>query len=449
MRVRLQNLWESLRASYWFIPSLLAALAIALALAGVSLDQSFGEAWLAGRWWVYRGGPEGARTVLSTVAGSIITVAGVVFSITIAVLTLASSQFGPRLLRSFMRDRGNQAVLGTFIATHLYCLLVLRTVRGTDDRSFVPHLSVTGGVVLAIASMGVLIYFIHHVASSIQAPNIIAAVAADLDAAADMVFPEPVGQDPPTEEAGSSGEIPPGFDACAVPVPAPRTGYLCAVDADALLAIAVEHDLRMRLPHRPGHFIVEGRALLFFSTDRGLDDSLCEALRRAFIIGPQRTLTQDVEFAVQQLVELAVRALSPAINDPFSAMACIDRLGGFLFRLSQRKMPSPQRYDRQGQLRVVAPSVTFGGLVEAAFDQIRQNGCRHAAVAVRLLDAIAVIGEGVRRTGDREALLRQIDAIERATRTQVEDERDRRRVSDRARNARSTLGAAERDGAAG
>lgn len=438
MRVRLQNCWESLRASYWLIPSIMAAMAVALALLGLSFDRSSGEAWLADRWWIYRGGPEGARTVLSTIAGSIITVAGVVFSITITALTLASSQFGPRLLRNFIRDRGNQAVLGTFIATHLYCLLVLRAVRGIEDRGFVPHISVTGGIALAIVSMGVLIYFIHHIAHSIQAPHVIAAVAADLDEAADELFPEPLGHGPPDEEDDSAG-LPRDFEASAVRIPSDRTGYLCAVDADALLTLAVDHDLLLCLRHRPSHFIVEGRTLLLFSTTRRVDDSLRREILEAFIIGPQRTLTQDIEFAVRQLVELAVRSLSPGINDPFSAMACVDRLGACLRRLAQRKMPSPCRYDPRGRLCVVAPSVTFGGLVAAAFEQIRQSGCGHTAVAIRLLEAITIIGEGVRREGDRDALLRQVAAIEQATRATISDEQDRRDVGDRVRVARSTL----------
>lgn len=174
---RLANLWESLRTSYWFVPTLMTAGGVALSFASVHLDERVNYKWVRTVGWIWAGGAEGARQVLSTIAGSMITVAGVAFSITIVALTLASNQFGPRLLRNFVRDAGNQIVLGTFIATFVYCLLVLRTVRGEDDTEFVPYVSVTLGVAFALTSLGVLIYFIHHVAISIQAENLIASVA--------------------------------------------------------------------------------------------------------------------------------------------------------------------------------------------------------------------------------------------------------------------------------
>lgn len=440
MRVRLRNTWENLRASYWFIPSLMAVAAVTLASLGQSVDRSLGEARVIDLWWIYRGGPEGARTVLSAIAGSIITVAGVVFSITIAALTMASSQFGPYLLRNFMRDRGNQIVFGVFIATHLYCLLILRTIYGSEDTDPVPHLSVTFGVLLAILSLGVLIYFIHHVASSIQAPNVIASVSADLDAAADELFPEMIGEEP-SDEDDNDGPVglPPDFGSHAASVPIERSGYLGSVDPEALMSAAVEHDLLLSLEHRPGHFLVEGRTLLLAAPAERVDAAVRRRLQRAFLVGPQRTLTQDVEFAVQQLVGLAIRALSPGINDALTAMVCVDRLGSSLRRLAQRRMPSATRYDGEGRLRVVAPKVTFPGLVEAAFNQIRQNGCGQVAVAIRLLEAMAIIGDAARRKRDRAALLRQIDAIERAAGAALSDEQDRRDLSERARLARATV----------
>ena len=197
VRSMLFNLWERLRSSYWFVPSVMAIGAIVLAMATLALDGQLTRSSLRKMQWVYAGGAEGARTVLSAVAGSVITVAGVVFSITVAALTLASSQFGPRLLRNFMRDLGNQVVLGTFIATHLYCLLVLRTVRGSDGGGgeFVPHVSITTGLLLALTSLAVLIYFIHHVARSMQAPDVIAGVARELHSSIDHLFPQSLGEE--------------------------------------------------------------------------------------------------------------------------------------------------------------------------------------------------------------------------------------------------------------
>ncbi len=187
---RLAQLWESLRTSYWFVPTVMTAGAVGLSFASVHLDQVVKAEWVRAVGWIWAGSPEGARQVLSTIAGSMITVAGVAFSITIVALTLASTQFGPRLLRNFVRDLGNQVVLGTFVSTFVYCLLVLRTVRGGDVAEFVPYLSVTLGVAFALASLGVLIYFIHHVSGAIQAEHLIASVADELEDAIERMFPE-------------------------------------------------------------------------------------------------------------------------------------------------------------------------------------------------------------------------------------------------------------------
>jgi uncharacterized membrane protein len=201
VRVRLATQVDRLRMTFWFVPALMSVGAAVLAFAMLAIDSRLSDESLSGLRWIYGGGPEGARSLLSTVASSAITVAGTTFSITIAALSLASSQFGPRLLRTFVRDTGNQVVLGTFVATFLYCLLVLRTVRGLEDARVVPHLSVTVGVLLAIANLGVLIYFIHHAAMSIRADQVITAVSHELDGAIEQLFPVQLG-----EEAGARHE---------------------------------------------------------------------------------------------------------------------------------------------------------------------------------------------------------------------------------------------------
>jgi uncharacterized membrane protein len=197
-----------------------------LALALLTVDRS-GSAGITQAWWLYVGGPDGARSLLSAIAGSMATVAGTAFSITIVALQLAASNFGPRLLRNFMRDTGNQLVLGTFIETFIYCLLVLRNIRSEDYNLFVPQLSVTVAIGLAILSTAVLIYFIHHASTIIQASHIIADVSDDLDQAIDRLFPEGIGR-------GSSEtyDIPPDFDVRSSPIQADRQGYLQAIDDD-------------------------------------------------------------------------------------------------------------------------------------------------------------------------------------------------------------------------
>ncbi len=403
MKARLLLLWDRIHSSYWFLPALMLLLAAVLAFALIALDQRIENDSLQGMWWVYTGGEDGARQLLSTVAGSVMTVAGVTFSITIAVLSLTSSQFGPRLLRGFMRDTGNQMVLGTFLGTFLYCLLVLRTVRGVEEVRFVPHIAVTGGVVLAVASVCVLVFFIHHVSVSIQADQIIAAVAADLEEAIDRLFPESLGEAGSPPAATTMAEP---WEKEAVLVAATDNGYVQAVDGDALLGLAVEKDLRMRLRRRPGQFVTRGSALaLIWPPDRADDNTLAQ-LNEAFSLGDQRTLTQDAEFAVDQLVEVAARALSPGINDPFTATRCLDRLGASLCHLAQRNIPSPLRCDERGTLRVITESVTYSAIADAAFNPIRHYGRDHPVVIKHLLDVIGDVISCARTQEQRDVLRR-------------------------------------------
>ena len=234
--------------------------AIGLSLMTIHLDRATAnENWVATLGWTFSRGPEGSRALLATVAGSMMTIASVTFSITIVALQLASSQFGPRLLRNFMRDRGNQVAIGTFIATFTYCLLILRTVNGTDNEQFVPHISVTVALVLALLSVGVLIYFIHHSAESIQAENVIAAVSRDLHSAIDRLYPECLGAEAPDEsKLANERDLPAGFDRESRMIDSRRSDYLQAINVDRLLQIAKEHDLVLSIVRRPGKFCFKG-----------------------------------------------------------------------------------------------------------------------------------------------------------------------------------------------
>jgi uncharacterized membrane protein len=436
VKVRLSALWFRIRASYWFLPALMAVGVVALFGATVAVDDMLRGRTMASLVWIYAGGPEGARALLSTIAASMITVAALTFSITMVVLSQASSQFGPRLLINFMRDTGNQVVLGTFIATFLYCVLVLRTVRA--EPVFVPHVSVTVAIALAIAGLGLLIYFIHHVAVGIHVDNVIAAVARDLDAAIDHLFPEMLGREPVRDD-NPRPEVRAAFEREARLVPAQASGYIRAIDGDGLMGLATERDLVIQLFYRPGHFVMRGSRLArVWPLDRG-DESALEAIRRVFLLGEQRTLEQDVEFAVDQLVEIALRALSPGVNDPFTAIRCVDRLGEALRRLAERNIPSRYRYDAAHTLRVITEAVDFAGVVDAAFDQVRQAARANVAVTLRLLETITVVLEGVKRKGDREALLRQAVMVHRAAGEAVAVAEDRAAIEERYRRLHTIL----------
>lgn len=452
LRNRITKVWERLQASYLFIPGLMAVGAVVLAVVAETADRAIDVDSVRTLRWIYQGGPDGARAVLSTIAGSMITVAGVAFSITMVALQLASSQLGPRILRNFMRDRGNQIVLGTFIATFLYCLLVLRTVRSVDEVSFVPHVSITVGVLLGLASIGVLIYFIDHVATSIQAPHVVTRIGRDLDRVVDRVFPpEPEeGADDDEESQGATGarersgpptgdgdgtddapeERPSGPDPerDATAVRAERSGYVQLVDEDALLAAATEADLVISCLRRPGEFVVEDTPVAKVAPAERVDDEVTEDVRSCFLYGSTRSDLRDVEFAVKQLVEIAVRALSPSLNDPYTAMNCVDRLTAALARTCSRPSPPGWRIDDDGVRRVRLRRPTFPGLLDIAFDPIREYGASSSNVAGRLIEALLSLESVVDRPAHRIALLRHGDAVAGAADAAVADPAGRRRV---------------------
>lgn len=432
MRAQIFKTWDRIRSSFWFLPAIMAGGAMLLAFVAVSFDTAVTDWLTKSLGWTFNGGAEGASSLLGTIAGSMITIAGVVFSMTLVALSLASSQFGPRLLKNFMRDTSTQMVLGTFIATFLYCLIVLRTIRRVEEAAFVPHLSVSVGVLLAIISVWVLIYFIHHVSVSIRANEIVARVAKDLFSGIEQLFPENIGSaastvvtEPPSQNFVDRCEKD-GQSICST-----GDGYLQFIDGNALMELATQEDIVIKLMRRPGHYVANGCPLALVWSADNITDELVNKISSEFALGNERTSGQDIEFAVEQLVEIAVRALSPGINDPFTAVACVDHLGSVLCRLAQRDMPSPYRYDTHDQLRMITPIFTFANITDAALNQIRQYGRTSTAVTIRLLETIAEVARFVSRAEDRKALLRHASMISRGARGGLLEYEDRQEVDDR------------------
>jgi uncharacterized membrane protein len=390
---RLISLWDRLRTSFWFLPSAMACAAIGLSYALVEVDAGLSVEAIRELGWLYSFGPEGARAVLSAIAGSMITVAGLTFSITMLTLQLASSQFGPRLLRNAMRDRGNQVVLGTFISTFAYCLLVLRTVRGTEGASSVPHLSVAVGVLLALASLGVLIYFIHHVANAIRIETVLAQLATETNAAIDQLYPERLGRDPPDDapraaRRDASGDVA-DREVC---IQAAESGYVKRLDTEALMRMATEHNLVVWIEARPGRFVIEQQVVLSASPSKRIPAEIADALRGTLVIGPDRSPDQDVAHALRRIVEIAQRALSPGINDPTTAIYCLDRMEEALMRLAARDVPPPTRYDKEGRLRVVTEVETLEALACPSLVAVARYALADADVISRILALIETVG---------------------------------------------------------
>lgn len=428
MKNRLIALQDRLSSSYWFIPTVMAILAAILSILTIQLDETVGRelAWVNGL--IYVDSPEGARAVLSTVASSMITVAGVVFSLTMVVLSLTSQQYGPLVLNHFMRDRGNQFVLGIFTATFIYCLLVLRTIRGVEDSIFVPHISVLAGLGLSIASLAVLIYFIHHVSESIQSTHIITRISEELLDAIDERFPAKLGSEPekPVAELDDQDMLK-QFEYASSAIQTRDSGYLQMIDDQRLFEVAHEHNLVLLLIGRPGQFLHKGQTLARV-LPRQPHDEVGDAIQDAFIFGSRRTRSQDVEFTFMQLSAIAVRALSPGINDPYTAIMCIDRLGEAICALLDRQPPSMYRYDEEGQLRLIANPVTVADVLHTAFDQILHYGHGDPKIDARLLGVIKTLVLCTDNVEHLELLRHYAAAVHLEGRNNLSEDEDRQRL---------------------
>jgi uncharacterized membrane protein len=378
---------------------------------------------------VISGSPDAAREILSSLAGALITVVGVVFSVMIVALTLASQQFGPRMLRTFIRDRGSQVTLGTFVATFFYAMLTLISIGST----FVPHLSVTVALALTAIDLGVLIYFIHHIATAIQLPAVIASIAHDLAGAIDdeagPASANGFSADSPPPDGPSAEVLLTRLDRFGHVVVAPASGYLRFVRHATLVRIATEYDAVIRLHYRPGHFLTRGHPMATVWPPEAAA-AIGRRLEKVHITGPLRTLNQDIAFGIDQLVEIAIRALSPAVNDTFTALTCIDWLGDSLSKIAVEWHPQSCHLDRLGAVRLFMAPVSYERLVQRSFEKIRQASDGMPAVLIRQLDTLSKV-MAVAPPGRAQVLLDQAAMIVGISERTVPEPADRADVTAR------------------
>jgi uncharacterized membrane protein len=417
---------DSLRTTLWLVPAVLVAGVIVLFLVTYAIDRAAENGSIGVPSWLEAAAsPDAGRQILIAIAAAVITVIGVVFSITILALTLASQQFGPRMLRNFVRDLGTQLTLGFFVATFVYAILALGSIRTT----FVPHLSITVALTLVLGDLVVLIYFIHHIAKSIQLPEVIASIARDLTKAIDGEYLPAEGPKvapiEPASGALSLTELLARLDDEGVPVPATASGYLQFVGRDELVAIATDADGVIRLSYRAGHFVFAGSPLATV-WPAAAAPLVAGGLAEAHITGAQRTLLQDPIFAIDQLVEIAIRALSPAVNDTFSALTCIDWISDGLTKAAARGSTEGEGLylDRRGRVRLIAPKPDFARMVNRSFDKIRQAGRSMPAVAIRLMESFGRVLAHATTPEQEQALLRQADMVMRASEEAIAEPND-------------------------
>ena len=417
---------DALRTNLWLVPGIEVLTAIALFAGTTSLDRAAYRGDFGLPSWVIIGSADAAQQILTAIATAVITVVGVVFSIILVTLTLASTQFGPRMLRNFIRDRGTQLTLGTFVATFVYAVLVLVSIGPGPHGSFVPHIGVTVTLALMVAALGVLIYFIHHTATSIQLPQVIASIARDLSEAIDVQggYRARLGLAGDRESGPSSAELIARMEAGGGVVRAPASGYLQFIRHRVLVQFAAEADAIIALDYRPGHFLVQGHPFARVWPPEAAA-RVSHALGRAHITGPNRTLTQDISFGIDQLVEIAIRALSRAVNDTFTALTCIDWLGESLCKITVRWSPARVHRDSDGFIRVITAEPSHERLVQRAFEKIRQASQGMPAVMIRQLDALVKIVTDTTSAGQRQVLLDQGAMILRASERSVPEKADR------------------------
>ena len=399
VRRRVTDALDWVRGSFWVWPAVMGSIGFGLSILMPWIDNNT----TMGHTLHIVSSVEAARAILTVIGSSMITVAGVVYSITMVTLSLAASQFGSRLLRALMEDRVTQISLGTIVSASMYSFLALRTVGPQWEP---PHCTVTAGLVFGITGLATLVYFTHHVSRSIQAPNVVRAVAHDMHRSLDTMFPEDLGE--ATEDSWRSEHVEPSGPFAAVT--SKVEGYMQGIDDNLMMHLATKHDLEIELCSRPGDYIVPGMPLARVRPS-GTTDKVCEKLCECFDAGTTRTPRQDIVAPLEELLAVTLRAISPAMNANFTAVAAIDRLGGVLRKLVGRRIPSPYRRDDAGKLRVIAVPFMFGEIVNKTLEPIREYSRESTMVTLRLLSMMQIVAGGARRQRDKDALHDMVERI--------------------------------------
>lgn len=423
--------WNELMATFWFVPIFIIVLAVSLAVGLMSLDHMIEIPEAKWTHFFLVSSADSARSILSTISGAMIGVAGTVFSVTLVALTLASNQFGPRLIKNFMYVRLNQVVLGSFVATYLYCLLVLNAIKDIDGYTFIPSISIVLAILATMANIILLIFFIHQIATSIQADKVVSDISDLIDSQMKLLFPHKMG-----DEVAQSVDEQQIIDRYPyqLPIHSNKTGYVQYIDSEHVLDLVVAEDALLRLNYRPGEFLVEGVqiATLYFHEKPSKDFQ--EKINSQLVLGKTKTSQQDLEFSIHQMVEIASRALSPGVNDPYTAITCIDNLTATLCHLAQAKFPSEYRVDDNEQLRIITSVMHFEGILDIAFNQIRQFAKGNTAVIMRMMHGLSILIGFVERDADRQAVIKHAQMVLRAAEQSIDEENDLRDLKKIAEN---------------
>lgn len=397
---RLRNFLSLLRGQLWPVPVLFTMGAGGLAFVLLSYGHLLTPK--SDIWWIFSGDAGTARDLLGSLLSGLMTMTSLVVSVTFVILTLSANQLGPRLILIFMGDRQIQSVLGLFIGTILYVVLVLRTLDDTLGSDGVPHLAVTVASVLTILCLLALLFYIHKIARSIIADNVVEAVWQEFRKTLREILPD--------RDSQRSASIEP-FNGPHWSMGIGKVGYIQVVNYKRLLAIASETDVCLVVKVRAGHYVLKEARHIEIYCAESPSEELCDRLRSAITVGTQRTPAQDPEQGIRQLVEIATRALSPGINDPFTALAVTDRVGAAMEEVFGRGLQKCVFSDTKGKIRVIADRDDIAGLLAAAFNPIRQHGAGDPAILIHLAEVISDLAQSARQPAHRRALLDQLERI--------------------------------------
>lgn len=423
--------WRELGATFWFIPVLIISFSILLSFSLVYLDSIITiprEGWSQ---YFLVNSSDSARSILTTISSAMMGVAGTVFSITLVALTLASSQFGPRLIKNFMYIRLNQVVLGLYISTYLYCLLVLNSVTDNDGYTFIPSISILVAIIAATINIILLIIFIHQIATSIQADKVVSGISEFISKQLGTLYPAEMGEEIEYEDNVDTTTVKSGYQQ-QIPIKSPESGYLQYINGETLVNVMTKHDALLELYYKPGDHLVKDVDLgMLFLNDNWSEDDFKKIFNQ-FVFGNTKTSQQDFEFSIHQMVEVAARALSPGVNDPYTAITCIDNLTEIMCHLAQVKFPSPYRLDEEGNLRIIAETFNFEGLLDAAFNQIRQFSGGSPAVIIRLMEALTTIYGFTIKESHKKAVINHAEMVLNSGKQTIEEKNDIDDLTERA-----------------
>ena len=424
---KLLKAYDTIRTSFWFVPGIiiLSTTLLCFVLLWIDNEHHFDNISWLNYFYNLEGGI--ARALLTTIAGSVMTVVSITFSITMVALTNASSQFGPRLIRNFMNDPSTQMVLGSFTSIFVYCLILAGATDDFASGDYLPGLTFAGAIVLTTLGILLLIYFIHHVAVNLQADNVIDKVSTELETNIANIFNERKNEE---QSHASHSTVLDNLDTSATLLKSTSSGYVQAVNYPALIQLMSNHESYLNILVTPGDFVVNDMIIMQCSHS-DLTTAECDELISYITFGAKRTPLQDAEFAILQLVELALRALSPSINDPYSAIACIDKLTATICNLTRKRFPEGVSCDSNDEPRVVFKTATFSGIANSAYDQIRQHSTNNLAVQLRLLEALTHIAAQAKEAEHWKVIEQQKNMLEYELEQQVFIGHDQAEINER------------------